>query len=260
MCACVCGERERRIGGEDEEECKEEGKMNVSCIRCTVYWRSVWIIKLYLRFIFVDLLKFEALARTVSVESTLALNPRCFGAKAVYLHTSHTHPPHCTAIHDSPSVLPRLEKSQGTRSNTLGMAKYCSNFTACTPLTQVRYVPKSLPRALRNIRHMPEWSTSSEGACSKSLWNKVLKEILQETHIQDQSLLNFQCCTVQWPGLVLCPSCIPEEVCVIQMSCAHNKRMERVQLTDNHTSDTGIPRRTRSLRTLSTSSESPTFT
>jgi hypothetical protein len=47
-------------------------------------------------------------------------------------------------------------------------------FTACTPLTQVLYVPRSLPRALRNIRHLYEWSTSSEGACSRSLWNKVL--------------------------------------------------------------------------------------
>jgi len=27
----------------------------------------------------------------------------------------------------------------------------------------VPYVPKSFPRALRNIRHMPEWTTSSEG-------------------------------------------------------------------------------------------------
>ena len=41
--------------------------------------------------------------------------------------------------------------------------------------------------------------------------NKVLKEKLQETHIQDQSLLNLQCCKLQSPGLVLCPSYIPEE-------------------------------------------------
>jgi hypothetical protein len=36
-------------------------------------------------------------------------------------------------------------------------------FTVCTPLPQVPYVPKSLPRTLRNTRHLHEWSTSSEG-------------------------------------------------------------------------------------------------
>jgi hypothetical protein len=59
---------------------------------------------------FVALLQLKAPARTISVESTLALNPWCFGAKVAYVHTPGTHPPHCKAIHDSPSVLPKLEK------------------------------------------------------------------------------------------------------------------------------------------------------
>jgi len=118
---------------------------------------------------FVALLKLKAPARTISVESTLALNPWCFGAKVAYVRTPGTHPPQCKAIHDSLSVLPKLKKSQETQSNTLHMANYCPNFRACTPLIQGPYVPKSLPRALGNIRHMREWSTRSEGGGSKSL-------------------------------------------------------------------------------------------
>jgi hypothetical protein len=117
---------------------------------------------------FVAVLQLKAPARAISVESTLALNPWCFGAQGVYVHTPGTHPPHCKAIHDSLSVLPKLEKSQETCSNTLNMANYCPAFRACTPFTQVPYVPKSLPRALRNTRHLHEWSTSSEGGGSKS--------------------------------------------------------------------------------------------
>ena len=63
---------------------------------------------------FVALLQLKAPARTISVESTLALNPWCFGAKVVYVHTSGAHPPQCKAIHDSLSVLLKLEKSQET--------------------------------------------------------------------------------------------------------------------------------------------------
>ena len=59
---------------------------------------------------FVALLQLKAPARAISVESTLALNPWCFGAKVVYVHTPGTHPPHCEAIHDSLSVLHKLEK------------------------------------------------------------------------------------------------------------------------------------------------------
>ena len=118
---------------------------------------------------FVALLKLKAPARTISVESTLALNPWCFGAKVVYVRTPGTHPPHCKAIHDSLSVLPKLEKSQETWSDTSHMANYCPIFRPCTPLTHVPYVSKSLPTALSNIRHMREWSTSSEcGAISHS--------------------------------------------------------------------------------------------
>jgi hypothetical protein len=39
---------------------------------------------------FVALLKFEGPARTISVESTLALNPCCFGARVAYVHTPGT--------------------------------------------------------------------------------------------------------------------------------------------------------------------------
>jgi len=59
---------------------------------------------------FAALLQLKAPARTISVESTLALNPWCFGAKVVYVRTPGTHPPQCKAIHDSLSVLPKLEK------------------------------------------------------------------------------------------------------------------------------------------------------
>ena len=111
---------------------------------------------------FVALLKLKAPVRTISVESTLALNPWCIGAKVVYVHTPGTHPPQCKAIHDSPSVLPKLEKSQETWSNTLHMANCHPTSIACTSLTQMSQVPKYLPRALRNIMHKPEWSTSSE--------------------------------------------------------------------------------------------------
>ena len=61
---------------------------------------------------FVALLKLKAPVRTISVESTLALNLWCFGARVVYVHISDTHPPHCRAIHDSLSFLPNLEKSK----------------------------------------------------------------------------------------------------------------------------------------------------
>jgi hypothetical protein len=91
---------------------------------------------------FVALLKLKAPARAISVESTLALNPWCFGAKVVYVHTPGTHPPQCKAIHDSLSVLPNLEKSQETCSNTLQPVNYCPTARTCTPLMQVPHVPK----------------------------------------------------------------------------------------------------------------------
>ena len=55
---------------------------------------------------------------------------------------------------------PQTGKNQDTVSNRLHMANYCPTFRVCTPLTQVPHVPKSLPRALRNIRHLREWSTA----------------------------------------------------------------------------------------------------
>jgi hypothetical protein len=53
---------------------------------------------------FVAVLQLKAPVRTSSVESTLALNLLCFGAKVVYVRTPGTHPPQCKAIHDSLSV------------------------------------------------------------------------------------------------------------------------------------------------------------
>jgi hypothetical protein len=118
---------------------------------------------------FAALLQLKAPARAISVESTLALNPWCFDAKVVYVRIPSTHPPQCEAIHDSLSVLPNLEKNQETQINTLHIANYFPTSRACTPLVQVPYVPKSLSRALRNIRHLHEWSTSSQGESSKPL-------------------------------------------------------------------------------------------
>ena len=132
---------------------------------------------------FVALLQLKAPARTISVESTLALNPWCCGAKVVYVHTPGTNPPQCKVIRDSLNVLPKLEKSQETCSNTLHMANYCPAARACTPLTQVPHVPKSLPKALRNTRHLYEWSTSSEGhseiKCCKKDFKKHTYKINQ---------------------------------------------------------------------------------
>jgi len=79
-------------------------------MRCIGYERSALMVKSYLRFVFVALLQLKAPVRTISVESTLALNPWCFGARVVYVHTPGTHPPQCKAFHDSLSVLPKLEK------------------------------------------------------------------------------------------------------------------------------------------------------
>jgi len=59
---------------------------------------------------FVALLKLNAPVRTISVESTLARNPWCFDAKAVYVHIPGTHPPHYKAIHDSLGVHPKTGK------------------------------------------------------------------------------------------------------------------------------------------------------
>jgi len=95
---------------------------------------------------FVRLLKLKSPARTISVESTLALNPQCFGAKVIYVHMPGTHPPQCKAIHDSLCVLPNLENGQETCSNTLHWQNCCPTFRACTPLMQVPYVPQVPPK------------------------------------------------------------------------------------------------------------------
>jgi len=132
---------------------------------------------------FAALLQLKAPVRTISVESTLALNPWCFGAKVVYVHTSGTHPPHCKAIRDSLSVLPKLEKSQETRSNIFHMANYCPNFRACTPLMQVPYVPKSFQRALRNIRHCSSGVQALKvGAVSHSEIKCCKKDFMKHTY------------------------------------------------------------------------------
>ena len=58
----------------------------------------------------------QAPACIISVETTLVLNPWCSGARVVYVRTSGTHPPQCKVVHDSQSVLSKLEKSQETWS------------------------------------------------------------------------------------------------------------------------------------------------
>ena len=97
---------------------------------------------------FVALLQLKAPARTISVESTLALNPWCFGAIVAYVHTPGTHPPHCKAIHDSLSVLHKLEKYMKPRVITLHMENYCPIFRDCIPNMQVPQVSKALGRDL----------------------------------------------------------------------------------------------------------------
>jgi hypothetical protein len=84
----MCGERERRVGGEDEEECKVVAKMNSSCemdcvlivteheMKDALCIRRVRInIKVVPEIHFAALLQLKAPVRTISVESTLALNP-----------------------------------------------------------------------------------------------------------------------------------------------------------------------------------------
>jgi len=164
----MCGEREWRLGGEDEGKYGSAVKMSMSDEMCVLECMDNKVVP---EVCVVALLNLKTAVHTISVESTLALNPQCFRGKVVYVHAPGTHPPQCKPIHDSLSVLPKLEKSWETQSNTLHIANYCPNFIACTPLIQGPYVPKFLPRALTNIRHMPEWSTSSGWGC-KSLWNK----------------------------------------------------------------------------------------
>ena len=138
---------------------------------------------------FVALLQLKAPVRTISVESTLALNPWCFHARVVYVHTPGAH----TLPSARPSMIhwvfsPNWKKVKKLRVITLHMSNYCPTFRACTPLMQVPYVPQSLPRALRNIRHLHEWGTSSEvGAVSHS----EIKCCKKHTHTQDQPLINL---------------------------------------------------------------------
>ena len=143
-------------------------------IRCIVCEKSVLVNEVVPEIHFVALLQLKAPARAISVESTLALNPWCFGAKVVYVHTSGTHPPHCKAIHDSLSVLLKLEKVKQLRL-THSTRQIITPPSELEPQSHKCLVfPKALPRALSNTRHMHKWSKSSEGGGSKSLWNKVL--------------------------------------------------------------------------------------
>ena len=101
---------------------------------------------------FVALLQLKAPACAISVESTLALNPLCLGAKVVYVHTPGTHPPQCKAIHDSLIVLPKLEKSQETCSNTLHMASYCPIIQSLYPTHASAICSQVLPKGTQ--KHM----------------------------------------------------------------------------------------------------------
>jgi hypothetical protein len=184
--------------------------LHALCVR-GVYWQScTWDS-------FCSFVAIEDPAHTISVESTLALNPWCFGTKSdLCPHLAHILPS------AKPSMIhwmfsPNWKKKKIKKLkviNTLQMADYCPTFRACTPLTQVPYIPTSLPRALRNIK----------GSCMNGAQAlKCCKKDLKKKHIQDQSLLNLQCCMLQLPDLVLCPSCIPEEVGVNQMWYAHKE-------------------------------------
>jgi hypothetical protein len=113
-----------------------EDELNVRCVSQCLNNKVVPEIHV------VALLQLKAPARTISVESTLALNPWCFGARGVYVCMPGTRPPKRKDIHDSLSVLPKLEKSQETRINTLHMVNYFPIFKDCTPLMQVPCVPK----------------------------------------------------------------------------------------------------------------------
>ena len=66
---------------------------------------------------------------------------------------------------------------------------YCPTFRACTPLMQVPYVPQSLPRALRNIRHLHEWGTSSEGGAVSHSEIKCCKKHTHTRSITNKSLV-----------------------------------------------------------------------
>ena len=127
-------------------------------------------------------------------------------------HISHTSSPlqsHPWFTECSPTTGKKVKQ----HINTLHMANYCPNFRACTLLMQVPYVPKCLPGALSNIRHLNEWSTSSEGGAVSHSAIKCCKK----------HKYKIQCCMLPSPGLVLCPSSIPNKVGVNQMWYSHNK-------------------------------------
>ena len=75
------------------------------------------------------------------------------------------------------------------------MATYFPTFRACSPLMQAPYVPKSFPRALRNIRHLNEWSTSSEGAAVSHSEIKCCKKDIKK-HTYTKSSV-FACYSAQ---------------------------------------------------------------
>ena len=110
----------RRVGGEGEvwsEEWKVVVKMNcvlrisaineVECVCVCVCEREECN-----KVVPAALLQWKAPACTISVESTLALNPWCFCAKVVYVRTPGTHPPHC-------KVLPQLQSLYPTHTSAL---------------------------------------------------------------------------------------------------------------------------------------------
>jgi hypothetical protein len=118
---------------------------------------------------FVALVKLKAPAHIILVECTLVLNPWCFGARVVYVRTPGAHPSHCKAIHDSQSVLPKLEKVKKLTVIYSTSQIISPPSQLVTHLCKCHYVLQSLPRALSHIRHVHKWSTSCEGGGSKSL-------------------------------------------------------------------------------------------
>jgi hypothetical protein len=122
-----------------------------------------------------------------------------------------THPRHCKAIHDSLTVLPKLEKIK-----KLAVMHSTWQITA-PPSEPVPYVPRYLPRALGNIRHMCDLSTSSEGGGSKApeikCCKKYFKKHTYKTSITTHSLVSH----VSVSRLVLCPSYVTQKVGINQM-------------------------------------------
>jgi len=174
-------------------------------------------INLYLRFIFCSFVAIEGPCAHYLGGVHSCAKPTVLWCKSgLCPHSSHPSSPlrsHPWFTECSPTTGKKVKQ----HSNTLHMANYCPNFRACTLLMQVPYVPKSLPGALSNIRHLNEWSTSPEGGAVSHSAIKCCKKDFKKHKYK------IQCCMLPSPGLVLCPCSIPNKVGVNQMWYSHNK-------------------------------------